>query len=120
MALVPTGFSAQHGGGYPAVKDLWATVLTAFAPRVGEAFESGRYKLKAIDDKAIVLERTATGSTVRVARVRIEKIYGRLLTGEAIKHREIDYTVAIEYGVLLALGNLVSDDGKLYTLAKRS
>lgn len=121
MAILPgLGEGASHAGGYPATKDLWATVDIALRPHVGQPYAQGRYRLSWITEDALGLVRIDTGSTVRVTRSKTEKTYERLLAGEEIAHRKIDYTVAIEFGVLLALGNLVEDTGSAYKLARRS
>lgn len=122
MALLPGDLGASHAGGYPAIKDLWDTVKIAFKGREGQLVKGGAYKVTTLDEKALTFTRVETGKLVRITRSKVEKTYARLQSGEVIPFREIDYTVAIEYGVLLCLGNLVETDdaARVYRLGKRS
>jgi hypothetical protein len=61
--------------------------------------------------------RYETGSIVRVTRKMTEKTFDILCAGNRIPHRKISYTVAVEFGVLLALGDAVEDEGNEYVLA---
>ncbi len=122
MALLPKNDRpVSHMGGYPATKDLWKTVCMALNSRVGSLLADDRYRLVLLDDKALTIERAETKSVVRVTRKKVEKTYEKLLAGAVIPFRQIDYTVAIEFGVVLALGTLVEADeaAKVYRLTPR-
>lgn len=78
------------------------------------------YAVLAADEKAVTLERPDTGSRVRVTRGKVEKTAARLAEGEEIPFRKIDYTVAVEEGVIAALGDLVEVDNENRTYRSKS
>lgn len=81
--------------------------------------KTGRtYHVIRTDAKRITLGRPDTGSTVVVTRRKCEQTLSRLKSGP-IPRRKIDYTVAVETGIVAALccaGFQVVDDGKQYSL----
>lgn len=94
-----------------ADSDAWKLTKRNLSNKIGKTFKDGTYKLVEVHDKGIVLERVATGKQVRVSRSLIERTHATLTSGEELAFREISYTVAIEYGVLLALdGFIVADE----------
>lgn len=66
-------------------------------------FKDHTYRIASFDELGFTLQRIATGSTVRITRSMIQKTLLRLLQGEVIPRRKVSYTVAIEYGVMLAI-----------------
>jgi hypothetical protein len=80
---------------------------------IGGLLKGGAYRVKEHKPTAIVLERLATGSTVRLTRKKIESTTARIQAGEEIAARTISYTVAEEYGIAKAC-NLTMDD-KVWT-----
>lgn len=95
----------------------WVAAVNHLSRLVGKPLHEGKYSLASVDDLAIVLARAATGSTVRISRTLVEKTSARLASGERIPHRGISFTSAIEYGVVLALGRAITDDGAFYASA---
>ncbi len=88
----------------------WKLAINNLGGAIGRTFKDGAYRLLKIHDRGLVFERRATGKEVRVSRGLIERTYDQLAAGEEIAFREISYTVAIEYGVLLALNGFVVAD----------
>ena len=83
----------------------WKQICSRF--QAGREVNSGKYLIVSTDEKGIRLERTKTGSPVRVSRAMVEKTGERLYAGEFIAKRTVSYTVAIEFLVILALGSAV-------------
>jgi hypothetical protein len=94
----------------PQESAAWNLALKNLSGKVGQVFKEGTYELVAIDDRAVTFRRTATGKDVRVSRALVERTYERLAAGDEIDFRAISYTVAVEYGVLLALEGFVTAD----------
>ena len=86
---------------------------------IGRELKGGAYVVDQHQATAIILKRVATGSLVRVTKSKIETVAARLDDGEAIPFRKIDYTSAIEFGVIVALGNLVAVDTDAREYRKR-
>jgi len=84
---------------------------------IGRLLKNGAYEVTAHHATAIELTRTETGKTVRITKRKIETTASRLQT-ESIPFRGIDYTVAIETAIVVALGNRISidSDNRQYTL----
>ena len=61
------------------------------------------YRVITTDPRGFTLERIATGSTVRVTRIMIDRTIATLATGKTIPKREISYTSAIEAAVIAAI-----------------
>jgi len=99
----------------------WETAKKNLVPGTTVQSKKGRlYAVLAVDEKAATLERPDTGTRVRVTRAKVEKTAARLEGGEAIPFRKIDYTVAVEEGVLAALGELVEVDTETKTYRRKS
>ena len=81
---------------------------------IGGLLKGGAYRVKEHKPTAIVLERLATGSTVRITRGKIESTTARVQAGEEIAARTISYTVAEEYGIATAC-DLTMNGDKVWT-----
>ena len=78
-------------------------------PNVGETLESktGRaYTVVYVDDHRFKLQRPGTQSLVVVTKAKCEKALALKNSGVAIKPRTLSYTVAIEIGILYAIGGV--------------
>jgi hypothetical protein len=86
---------------------LWTSIQRKMHD--GRELKDGAYRVVTCSDKKLTLERVATGSTVNISRKMVEKTWARLDAGEIIPRRGINYTVAIETGVVIALGRSITD-----------
>ena len=85
----------------------WKEICERIVP--GLLVKEGAYRILSTDEKGISLERVETGKTVRVTRRMIEKTAERIEAGEFIHRRAIDYTVAKEFIIVLALEPLIEE-----------
>jgi hypothetical protein len=95
----------------------WEVVLSHLTPGTEIPGKAGQsYPVTAADEKGLTLSRPKTGSTVRVTRAKVERSYGRLLSGASLLKQKnesqggIDTTSAKEAGVVAALGVLLDID----------
>ena len=77
-------------------------LLPALHP-IGAELKQNSYRIKAVSNKRITVERVATGSTVNVSLNMLYKTMVRLEAGEFIPARTISYTVTVEYTITLTL-----------------
>lgn len=95
----------------------WDAARVNLNPGATVTSRTGRvYAVLGSDERAITLQRES-GKTVRITRSKVEKTAARLLAGEVIPVRGVDYTVAIEEGTIAALGDLVELGEEGYRLA---
>ncbi len=72
-----------------------------------------KYRVREVTEKVIILARIASGKTVRVSRKMVESTHARLIAGETLTKQAsapkggISFTIAVEAGVVAALGSLI-------------
>tara|TARA_R100001443_G_scaffold16436_2_gene26481 strand:+ start:321 stop:644 length:324 start_codon:yes stop_codon:yes gene_type:complete len=82
---------------------------------IGTQVKDGAYTVTSHDSKGFVMTRNASGKTVRITKSKTVKVFARLATGERLPKQSnagISYTVAIEAGIVAALGNAIALDGR--------
>lgn len=83
-------------------KHQLSKLLPALHP-IGATLKGGAYKIAAVEEQRITVERVKTGSTVNVSLNMLFKTMVRLEAGEFIRARSISYTVTIEYTICCTL-----------------
>lgn len=66
-----------------------------------------------------IITRVSTGSKCKISAKKVETVRAKLAAGESIPFRGIDYTVAIETGILFLLRDEIHIDQFSKTYTKR-